>query len=98
MLLALVRHVQTIRLLQGSLQRGAERGRAEGRRERTCSYRGCSANALGAYLLPDYRHLRPRGSGKIPGLARAKAGVLDPEPWANMFLDPQSSLGNCRPE
>lgn len=42
-LLALVRHVQAIRFLQGSLQRRGGRGRGEG--ERTCSYRDSLASA-----------------------------------------------------
>lgn len=51
-LLALVRYIQAIRLLQGSLQR--EEGRSGGEGERTCSYRGSSANAL---VPPPFAHL-----------------------------------------
>lgn len=83
MLLALVRHIQAVRLLQRSLQRRREEG-AEGSGERICSYRESSANALASHLLPVCRHLCPRGLDEIPGLARAKAGVLDTEPMADM--------------
>lgn len=80
------------------LCRGGEEG-AEGRGERVCSYRDSSTNALASHLLPVCRHLCPGGdSDEIPGLARTKAGVLDPEPMADTLLDPQRSLGNCPPE
>lgn len=58
----------------------AEKGR-EGPRggERQSAVTDSSANVLASHLLPVCRHLCPGGSSEIPGLARAKAGVLDPE-------------------
>lgn len=70
--------------------------RGGGGGERICSYRDSSASALASHLLPVCRHLCPRGgSDEISGLARTKAGFLDPEPMADTLLDPQRGLGNC---